>query len=154
MPTHLNSPEFDQIFDPVQMNSKIWEPLSGKLIWKWPCCWELSPGFSLGRTRLKSVLSSHTNAKPIKTREFLNHRITLVHLISQNGQCHLQQRKMKNCSHVTNYSNQNKIKRSVTICALGSKLFRGRTYSWTQLVFTSYPDARNLITLLILCQLL
>lgn len=116
--------------------------------------WTLSPDFSLGKTRMKPVLSSHRNAEPIKTREFLNHKITLVHLISENGQCHLQQRKMRNCSHVTDYSNQNKIKRSVTICALGCKLFRGRTYSWTQLAFTSYPEARNLITLLILSQLL
>lgn len=138
MPTYLDPPDFDQIFDPVLMNSEICILLYLADIWKCPCCWELLPGFSLGRNRLKPVLSSHRNVEPINTREFLNHKITLVHLISENDQCHLQQRKTRNRSHVTKYFHQNKTKRSVTICALGYRLFRGRTCSWTQLVFASY----------------
>lgn len=56
--------------------------LFSKLVQMCPCSWESSPGSSPGRTNLKSALLWHRNVKSVKTGEFLNHKIALVHLMS------------------------------------------------------------------------
>lgn len=82
MPTYLNLTSWWLIWPCTNELWNLSPILFSKLVQMCPCSWELSPDSSPGRTDLKSALLWHRNVKSVKTGEFLNHKIALVHLMS------------------------------------------------------------------------